>query len=273
MRKTLRMVSLIAIIGWLSVFSSSALAKARGTFVLGDKAGIPYEIGNDVKKGVDGLIIPPGGQATSLTILRNGSDGSVTILFISFTSMAGQPGVIPLAAGTITLEPPEPGALTRRGVLLTTKSYNWITGAWIAKAQNNIGRTPVAFVPDKGQADPFAELPLPKPPPDLGSAWVFTNHNTAISSFPDSRYTKLSKVDDHHWRWEEGVVAELTSFDEKTAVWTLVIELRPGTTEKYVWTGTLSDDFKKMSGTLKIEATIGEATSEDTKTFTAVKQK
>ncbi len=130
----------------------------------------------------------------------------------------------------------------------------------------------MAFVPDNGEPDPFPVKPGFNAPRELGSQWAFTMYVT--DTLHEDSTISLTKVDDHHWKWQGGGIAELNSFDGKTAVWTFTdVPGGPDTTEKRVWTGRLSDDFKTMTGTLTIEFTNGEIKTHDSKKFTAVKVK
>ena len=267
MKNTIRVFWLMALAGLLAIWPSTALGRTRGKLVF---SGEPwsYVIGNDVKPGVDGLATSKDGSyVTSLVNLQQGEDGSATIIYIDFIQEKSVTKTVstPTGTGRIILEPATPGSTTRQGVLITGPTFNRKTGRWTDVEPGQATRTPVAFVPDIDEPDPFPFKPGFNAPRELGSVWDFTTEGAE----PD----RLTKIDDHKWHLAGGEAVDLTSFDGKTVVWTYTYAPGPDYKATKIWTGQLSDDFKTMTGTLTTDITNGEISTHDSKKFTAIKTK
>ncbi len=132
MRNTIPVAWLIALAGSLTICSPTALGKTRGKFVFSETTW-NYEVGKDVKPGVDGLIITSDKKHVfSLVTLQQGNDGSATILFIHFNqeNVGTKTVTFPRSAGRIMLEPATAGSTTRQGVAFTTMTFDQKTGKW-----------------------------------------------------------------------------------------------------------------------------------------------
>ena len=116
----------------MAQFWANSLCKTRGKFVFSETTW-NYEVGKDVKPGVDGLIITSDKKHVfSLVTLQQGNDGSATILFIHFNqeNVGTKTVTFPRSAGRIMLEPATAGSTTRQGVAFTTMTFDQKTGKW-----------------------------------------------------------------------------------------------------------------------------------------------